>query len=80
MAEKDIRIKYWPGMPSLEQWEGGNWVDLHTREDVTLQPGESTIIHLGVAMKLPKGYEAYLAPRSSTFKRWGLVQTNSVGI
>lgn len=76
----DIRVKYWPGMPLLEQWECGDWCDLYSREDVTLQPGESTVIHLGVAMKLPKGYEAHLAPRSSTFKRWGLIQTNSVGI
>lgn len=78
--EKNIRVKYWPGMPLLEQWDGGDWVDLYTREDVTLQENESTIIHLGVAMKLPEGYEAYLAPRSSTFKRWGLIQTNSIGI
>lgn len=79
-GEEDIHVKYWPGMPLLEQWEGGNWVDLYCREDVTLQPGESTIIHLGVAMKLPEGYEAYITPRSSTFKRWGLIQTNSIGI
>lgn len=76
----DIRIKYWPGMPLLEQWACGDWCDLYSREDITLQPDESTIIHLGVAMKLPEGYEAHLAPRSSTFKRWGLIQTNSVGI
>ena len=76
----DIRVKYWPGMPLLEQWDKGDWVDLYTREEVVLQEGESTIIHLGVAMKLPNGYEAYLAPRSSTFKRWGLIQTNSIGV
>lgn len=76
----DVRVKYWPGMPLLEQWDKGDWVDLYTREEVVLQEGESTIIHLGVAMKLPNGYEAYLAPRSSTFKRWGLIQTNSIGV
>lgn len=76
----DIRVKYWPGMPLLEQWDKGDWCDLYTREDVTLQPGDFKIIHLGVAMKLPEGYEAYLAPRSSTFKRWGVIQTNSVGV
>ena len=35
---------------------------------------------LGVAMELPEGYEAIVAPRSSTFKRYGLIQTNSIGI
>ena len=31
-------------------------------------------------MKLPDGYEAHLAPRSSTFKTWGIIQTNSIGV
>lgn len=35
---------------------------------------------LGVAMELPEGYEALIAPRSSTFKRWGLLQTNTPGV
>ena len=75
-----VHIKYWPGMPLLEQWDKGDWIDLSTREDITLKAGESTIAHLGVAMKLPEGYEALLAPRSSTFKRWGILQTNSIGV
>ena len=31
-------------------------------------------------MRIPEGYEAHLAPRSSTFKTWGIIQTNSVGV
>jgi dUTP pyrophosphatase len=47
---------------------------------MTIHRGEFTLIPLGVSMKLPEGYEAHLAPRSSTFKKWGLLQTNGVGV
>lgn len=57
-----------------------NWIDLRASKDYTLHHGEFAIIKLGVSMKLPKGYEALLAPRSSTFKNFGIVQTNSVGV
>lgn len=79
MTEK-IKIKYLPGSPALEQNDKGDWIDLYTYEDVSLQAGESTCISLGVAMELPQGYEANIAPRSSTFKRYGLLQTNSVAV
>lgn len=75
-----IEIKYYPGSPELEKIKAGDWIDLYTYEDVALFAGDSTIIPLGVAMKLPKGYEAIVAPRSSTFKRWGVIQTNGVGV
>lgn len=71
-----IEVKYWPGSPTLEINENGAWVDLYTYEDVTLQKGDFAVIPLGVAMKLPYGYEANFVPRSSTFKRWGVIQTN----
>ena len=35
---------------------------------------------MGVSIELPEGYEAIMAPRSSTFKRWGIIQTNSIGV
>ena len=38
------------------------------------------LIPLGVAMKLPKGFEAVLLPRSSTYKKFGIIQTNSIGV
>ena len=75
-----ILIRYLPGSPNLEILEKGDWIDLYTYEDVSLKPGESARISLGVAMKLPDGYEAHVAPRSSTFKRWGILQTNSVAV
>jgi dUTP pyrophosphatase len=58
----------------------GDWIDLYAAETVTLQKGEQKLIHLGVAMKLPDGYEAHLVPRSSTYKKWGIIQANHVGI
>lgn len=76
----EIKIKYLPGSPHLEQKEGSDWIDLYTYEDIYLPKGSFTIISLGVAMKIPDGYEAIIAPRSSTFKRWGILQTNSIGV
>lgn len=60
--------------------EKSNWIDLRAAEDVKLNKGDFYMIHLGVAMKLPDGYEAHLAPRSSTFKNFGILQCNSVGV
>jgi len=40
----------------------------------------STLIPLGVRIKMPKGYEGILVPRSSAFLKHGLLQTNSIGI
>ena len=76
-----ILIKYHvPDLPRLERLEQGNWIDLRAAEDVVMKAGEFRIISLGVSMKLPEGYEAHLAPRSSTFKKWGVLQANSVGV
>lgn len=63
-----------------KQFENGDWVDLYTSEDTVLKSGDFKYIPLGVAMELPKGYEALMAPRSSTFKNWGLLQSNSIGV
>lgn len=58
----------------------GDWLDLATAEDVTLTKGDFYLISLGVRIQLPKGFEAHLVPRSSTFKKWGIMQGNSIGI
>lgn len=58
----------------------GDWVDMYAAETVDMKQGEHKLIHLGVAMKLPEGYEAHLVPRSSTYKKWGIIQANHVGI
>ena len=57
-----------------------DWIDLRAAEEVTLKKGEFALIHLRVAMKLPEGYEAHIVPRSSTFKNFGLIQTNHMGV
>lgn len=76
----ELKIKYLEDIDSIVQKEGCDWIDLRCAETVNINAGEYAMIRLGVAMKLPKGYEAYLVPRSSTYRRWGIIQTNGVGI
>lgn len=57
-----------------------DWVDLRAAEDVEMKAGDFKFIPLGIAMQLPKGYEAIMAPRSSTLKNFGITQTNSIGV
>lgn len=76
-----IKIIYHnPNLQHIEKIEKGDWIDLRASQNYHLKAGEFTLIDLGVSMKLPDGYEAYVAPRSSTFKNYGIIQTNSVGI
>ena len=75
-----IDVKYLPGAHEIEQVDWGSWIDLYTYEDVTLRQGDQKYINLGIAMKLPDGYEAIMAPRSSTFKNWWILQSNSIGV
>lgn len=76
-----IKIKYHnPSFEKLKLIPNGDWVDLRAAERVEMKAGECRIISLGVSMKLPEGYEAHVVPRSSTFKKWGIVQTNSMGV
>lgn len=75
-----IRIKYFDNAKKLEMIDKGNWCDLYANKDIFIPEGERAMIPLGVAMELPEGYEAHLAPRSSTFKTWGIIQTNHVGV
>lgn len=75
-----IRIKYFDNAKKLEMIDKGNWCDLYANKDIFIPEGKRAMIPLGVAMELPKGFEAHLAPRSSTFKTWGIIQTNHVGV
>lgn len=75
-----IRIKYFDNAKKLEMIEKGNWCDLYANKDIFIPEGKRSMIPLGVAMELPEGYEAHLSPRSSTFKTWGIIQTNHVGV
>lgn len=77
---KEIKIKYLADIDRIKYSKIGDWIDLRTAEDTTLKKGEFKYIPLGVAMELPLGCEAIVAPRSSTYKNFGIVQTNSIGI
>ena len=82
MNTETIKIKYHTDeIEKLRYIDGkSDWIDLRAAEDVELKAGEFKLISLGVSMELPKGYEAHVVPRSSTFKTWGVLQTNSIGI
>lgn len=79
---EEIKVKYFTeGIDELQYVdEKSDWIDLHAAETVTLKTGEFRLIPLGVAIALPEGYEAHLVPRSSTFKNYGILQTNSMGV
>ena len=78
---EQIKIVYHnKNIGKIEAIEKGDWVDLRAAETVEMKAGDFKLISLGVSMKLPEGYEAHMAPRSSTFKKWGVLQTNSIGI
>lgn len=77
----EILIKYHePTAAPIEQAHSGEWFDMRSAYDVDLKPGEFAFIDLGVSIRIPSGYEAILAPRSSTFKNYGIIQTNSIGV
>ena len=77
---KNIKIKYLRDVQKIEKISVGDWIDLRAAETVEMKAGEFKMIPLGVAMELPKGYEALVVPRSSTFKRYGIILANSIGI
>ncbi|MDO4269146.1 MAG: dUTP diphosphatase [Eubacteriales bacterium] len=77
-----IRIKYFTDKIEKLAYIGGksDWIDLRAAEDVAMKAGEFKLIPLGVAMELPDGYEAHVVPRSSTYKNFGIIQTNHMGV
>ena len=76
-----IQIKYFvDDLIKIEKIAQGDWIDLRAAEDVEMKAGEFRFIRLGVGMILPEGYEAHVAPRSSTFRNFGIIATNSVGV
>lgn len=81
MKPVDIKVKYFTDkIDKLEKIEQGGWIDLRLAEDIHMDAGEFRLLPLGVAIQVPVGYETIIAPRSSTYKRWGIVQANSIGV
>lgn len=78
----NIKIKYFSDkIEKLCYIDGkSDWIDLRSAEDIVLKKGEFKLVPLGVGMQLPKGYEAHVVPRSSTFKNFGVIQTNHMGV
>ena len=77
----EIKIKYHDkNLEKIEKIPVGDWIDLRSAVTVDMKAGDFLIIPLGVSMKLPEGYEANVLPRSSTFKKWGILMTNSMGV
>lgn len=75
-----IQILYHKNIEPISKIVQGDWIDLRVAQNYSLKKGDFALVDLGISMKLPEGYEAYIAPRSSTFKKYGLIQTNSIGI
>ncbi len=76
----EVKIKYLRDIQKIERFNVGDWIDLRAGEDVSLKAGELKLIPLGVAMELPEGFEALVAPRSSTPRKFGIMCANSIGI
>ena len=76
-----LKVKYFDKeIEKIKKINKGDWIDLRSAAGMFLTKGQFALIPLGVGMVLPEGYEAHIAPRSSTFKNWKILQVNSVGI
>jgi dUTP pyrophosphatase len=76
-----IKIKYFnEELPKVNKISQGDWIDLRAAKTIELKQNEFGLIPLGIAMELPEGYEAHVVPRSSTFKNFGIIETNSMGV
>ncbi|MCQ2461343.1 MAG: dUTP diphosphatase [Clostridia bacterium] len=77
-----VKVKYFTDdIEKLRYIDGvSDWIDLRAAEDVEMKAGDWKLIPLGIALELPEGYEAHVVPRSSTYKNFGVIQTNSMGV
>lgn len=77
----ELKVKYFTDIEPIKFIENkSDWYDLRSAEDIEMKAGEFRLIKLGIGIKLPAGYEAIIAPRSSTFKNYGILQANSIGV
>lgn len=81
-SKLSVKVKYFSDkIEKLRYIDGkSDWIDLRASERVELKKGDFALIPLGIAVKLPDGYEAHIVPRSSTFKNFGIIQTNHMGV
>lgn len=78
--EKEIKVKLLNKDAKLTIGKSNEWVDINIPCNFKYKTGESYLIHLGFSCKLPTGYEAIIAPRSSLFYYTGLLLTNGIGV
>ena len=75
-----IKVHYHTNITPLAPIRQGDWIDLRCAEETVILPGEYIEIPLGISIQLPPGYEAIVAPRSSTFRNYGIILVNSIGV
>lgn len=76
-----LKVRYHgSNMCKIEKIKQGDWVDLRTANTTEIKKGEFKLIPLGISVQLPRGYEAHIVPRSSTYKNYKVIQTNGIGI
>lgn len=76
-----IKVKYHDKeLTRIQKLSVGDWLDLRAAEDVEMKQGEYRLISLGISVQLPPGFEAHVVPRSSTFKNFGVIQSNHMGV
>lgn len=81
VKELEMKIKYHDeNLVKVEKIAVGDWLDLRAAETVTMEAGDFKFISLGVSVQVPNGYELWIAPRGSSYKNFGIIQTNSIGI
>lgn len=81
MERIEAYIKYHDSeLLPVEAQHKTEWFDARCAEDVTMNKGEYRLLSLGVTIKIPDGWEIIIAPRSSTYKQFGVILANSIGV
>ena len=76
-----LKVKYhYDNLTRIEKFDQGDWMDLRNAEEVVMKKGDFMYIPLGISVEMPVGYEAHIVPRSSTYKRYGIIQANHMGV
>lgn len=75
-----VRIKNSTGKVLEYKTPGACAFDFEALEKVVFDPGEWKLVDTGTIIATPEGYCLVVAPRSSIFKNYGLMQVNSIGI
>ncbi len=75
-----VRIKTSDGKPLLYETLWACWFDFKCIEDIEFHPGEFKLVETWTVVEVPEWYVLQICPRSSTYKKHGLIQVNSVGI